>query len=294
MDELINLLTTNKLFFLSIVTIIGLLIGSFLNVVRVRLPIMMHALWHAECCSILEIDPKNTANISTTMDLATPRSFCPKCKAKICWFDNIPLLSFIILCGKCRHCNSKISWHYPALEFTTAICSLVIANHFGFSIQTALALILTWVLIVQSWIDLEHTFLPDDITLPCLWLGLIANCFYVFVDPISSIFGAALGYLSLYSIYWGFKLLTGKDGMGYGDFKLLAMLGAWLGWQQLTFIVLISSFCGAIVGITMIICKKKDFSSKIPFGPYIAAAGWLALLFDSNSWYLNLSAIIWG
>lgn len=314
--ELSELLHTNHALFLTAVTLLGLLVGSFLNVVRVRLPIILHNMWSEESRYILGITNDeastvdnteqqnvelytgnathvahametahaahptgiNTALPASNIGLITPRSFCPNCRNMIAWYDNVPVLSFIFLHGKCRHCKAKISLSYPGVELLTAICSFAVAYHLGYGVQTAFALIFTWCLLVQAWIDLEHTFLPDEITLSCLWLGLLISCFDVFVDSSSAILGATAGYLSLYSIYWLFKFATGKEGMGYGDFKLLALVGAWLGWQHLPLVIFLSSCCGAIVGITLILCKRKTLNSKIPFGPYIAAAGWLVLL----------------
>lgn len=304
MPELINLLATNNWLLLITILLIGLCFGSFLNVVRVRFPTMLTKTWQAQCREFLALTahiatptvkakPTLTSN-SIIADLSQenlfkPRSFCPHCKKQICWRDNIPLISFILLGGKCRNCHTSISWHYPIVELTTGLCSMLIAYKFGFTWQLAGALVLTWILIVQAWIDFEHTLLPDEITLPGLWLGLLLNSGGIFVDPTNAIVGAIAGYLSLWSIYWFFKLLTNKEGMGYGDFKLLAMLGAWLGWQQLPLIILLSSGLGAIMGISLVIGKFKQYSAAIPFGPYIAIAGLIALIWGDkiNNWYLH-------
>lgn len=253
--------------FQCFITFLGLMVGSFLNVVITRLPVL------------------NPNFISFNA-----RSQCPKCYHMIHAKDNIPLISFFILKGRCRHCQEKISWRYPFIELLTASLSFCVAAHFGASMQTVMALILTWALIILSFIDLDHMILPDDITLPMLWLGLILSIFSVFQNSTDSILGASLGYLSLWSIYWLFKLMTDKEGIGYGDFKLLAMLGAWLGWQMIPFIILISSLLGSVVGLYFIVIKKFNKNTPLPFGPYIALAGWLALLGQSNImnfFYLN-------
>lgn len=263
--------------------LLGLLVGSFLNVVISRLPVIVMAEWQDA------VVDETVENIS----LIKPSSFCPHCQHTLAWYDNIPLFSFILLTGKCRHCNKSISWRYPAVEALSACLSMICAWQFGYSLQLLAALILSWSLIAQSFIDFEHFILPDQINLPVLWLGLLLSITEVFSNSHDSILGASLAYLSLWSIYMVFKFLTGKEGMGYGDFKLLALLGAWLGWQQLPLIIMLSSLLGSVIGLTLILCKRSSLSTPIPFGPYLAVAGWLALVFGKplNAWYQSLLII---
>ncbi|NOT12591.1 MAG: prepilin peptidase [Methylococcaceae bacterium] len=287
----LSLLANNPLFFSTLVGIIGLLVGSFLNVVIYRLPIMMQRSWRKECSDYLQLSYE-TPN-DEPFNLAVPLSRCPQCSTPIQAHQNIPVFSYLILGGKCANCRTGISIRYPIVEATTAVMSVVVAYHFGYSTQTAFALLLTWALIALSFIDIDHQLLPDSITLPVLWLGLLISLFSVYTDAHASIIGAAAGYLLLWSVYHLFKLITGKEGMGYGDFKLLALFGAWLGWQYLPLIVLLSSLVGAIVGISMIILAKQDHTKPIPFGPYLAVAGWIALLWGDqiNQLYLSASGL---
>ena len=266
--------------------LLGLIIGSFLNVVIHRLPLMMQAEWQTQCQSYLGQAPEND---HPTFSLAYPGSRCPHCQTAIAWYDNIPLLSYALLKAQCRHCQTTISVRYPLVELLTAICSAIIGWRFGFDITTLAGLVLTWALIAQSFIDLDHQLLADSISLPLLWLGLLLSLSGLYCDSHDSIIGAVAGYMSLWSVYQLFKLATGKEGMGYGDFKLLAMLGAWLGWQQLTLIIVLSSLLGSVAGITIIMAKQYSYETAIPFGPYLATAGWLALLFGNqiNAWYLD-------
>ena len=212
------------------------------------------------------------------MGLALPASSCPKCGHKIRFWENIPVLSYIFLKGKCSACGQGISIEYPLVEATTALLSFFIAQHFGVSWQTVLALLFTWTLIALTMIDIHKQLLPDNLTIPLLWLGIICAIFNLFVDLQSAVIGAIAGYLSLWTVYQLFKLLTGKEGMGFGDFKLLAALGAWMGWKMLPLIVVLSSFVGAVIGIAMIIFARHDKRVPIPFGPYLAIAGWIALI----------------
>ncbi|NOQ65244.1 MAG: prepilin peptidase [Methyloprofundus sp.] len=269
------------------VAIIGLMVGSFLNVVIYRLPVMMKRDWKKECQEFLELPI--TDQDAVPFNLALPRSRCPNCNSGIHWYQNIPVFSYLFLRGKCANCQVGISLRYPLVEAFTAIASVVVAYQLGGGLQTLFALLLTWALIALSGIDIDHQLLPDDITLPMLWLGILLNIFNIFTDPVSSIIGAIAGYLALWSIYKLFKLVTGKEGMGYGDFKLLALFGAWLGWQYLPQIILMSSIVGAIIGTAMIILVKRDKSVPIPFGPYLAIAGWIALLWgdEINTLYLT-------
>ncbi len=275
-----------------IVGIIGLMIGSFLNVVIYRLPIMMQRGWKQECQEFLELPDSNQPE--DTFNLALPDSHCPSCNAEIKWYQNIPVLSYLLLQGKCAHCHTHISLRYPFVEALTGLLSIIVAYQLGGQIETLFALLLTWTLIALSGIDFDHQLLPDNIILPMLWLGLFLSLFTVFTDPVSSIIGAIAGYLFLWTIYQLFKLLTGKEGMGYGDFKLLALLGAWLGWQYLPLIILLSSLVGALIGTSMIIFIKQDKNMPIPFGPYLAIAGWIALLWGDqlNTLYLTKSGLL--
>ena len=282
----------DPLFFILSVSLLGLMIGSFLNVVIHRLPTMMDSEWRSQCYSFLEIDEATSKQKVEHYTLSQPPSHCPKCNHPISALENIPLISFILQRGKCRHCGEPISWRYPTIELITALLSGVNAYHFGQTLESLFAQLLTWGLIALTVIDLDHQLLPDSITLPFLWIGLLIstlNNHGLFVDMHSSIIGAAIGYLSLWSIYWIFKLLTGKEGMGYGDFKLLALFGAWLGWQSLPLILILSAGVGAVVGISLILFKSHQRETPIPFGPYLASAGWIAMLWGDQitAAYLN-------
>ena len=292
--DLALIFTDFPLIFTGLMTLLGLLVGSFLNVVILRLPVMMEAEWKSQCLELLDCDcsKKNEEEYEKeSFNLVFPNSHCPKCKAELKAWDNIPVLSFLFLRGKCRYCSTKISPRYPLIEAVTAILSAYTAFHFGFGWQCAAALVLLWVLISLSVIDFDHQLLPDDLTLPLLWLGLLLNLFGVFTDINSAVIGAMVGYLSLWSVYWLFKLVTGKEGMGYGDFKLLAVLGAWFGWKLIPLIIILSSFVGAFVGIALILILGRDKNIPIPFGPYLAAAGWIAMLWGEPiiSYYLRFS-----
>jgi leader peptidase (prepilin peptidase)/N-methyltransferase len=287
--ELFNLLEHNPAFFTGTVFVLGLLVGSFLNVVIHRLPLMMERGWQAQCKDYLGESPAE----QDPLTLAKPASHCPHCGHKIRFYENIPVLSFLWLRGKCSSCRQAISIRYPLIELLTGVMSAVIAWHFGFGWQAGTALLLTWALIALSMIDAEHQLLPDAITLPFLWLGLTLSLFPVFADMRSSLIGAIAGYMSLWIVYQLFKLLTGKEGMGFGDFKLLALLGAWLGWQSLPMIILLSSLVGAVLGGAMIAIQGRDRAQPIPFGPYLAIAGWIALLWGEriSSAYLRWSGM---
>jgi leader peptidase (prepilin peptidase)/N-methyltransferase len=295
--ELLHLLQTNSAFFLSFVGVLGLMIGSFLNVVIHRLPIMMERTWRLQCEDFLAEDKHDEQQASIKpkekFNLIMPGSKCPHCGHHIGALENIPIISYVILKGKCSSCGQKISVRYPIIEAVTALLSVVVAWQFGFSEQTAGGLALTWALVALTMIDFDKQLLPDDITLPFLWIGLLLAMFGIFTDAHSSIIGAVAGYLSLWSFYWIFKLLTGKEGMGYGDFKLLAALGAWFGWQMLPVIILLSSFVGAVVGISLILFLGRDKNVPIPFGPYIATAGWIAMLWghDITNTYLRFAGL---
>jgi leader peptidase (prepilin peptidase)/N-methyltransferase len=277
---------TTPLAFTVLMGVVGLLVGSFLNVVIYRLPIMMKRQWRNDCLEYLELE--NDAPIAV-FNLALPASGCPHCQTKILARHNIPVLSYLWLRGKCANCRAPISARYPVVELLTAFLSMIVAWHFGFGEQAAVGLLLTWVLIALSLIDLDTQLLPDVIVLPMLWVGLIVSLRPIFADSSASIIGATCGYLALWSVYHGFKLFTGKEGMGFGDFKLLAMLGAWLGWQYLGLIILLSSIVGTFIGITLISLNKQNRETPIPFGPYLAIAGWIALLWGNslNQWYFG-------
>ncbi len=286
--ELGTVLAHNDAVLLTVACLFGLQIGSFLNVVIYRLPLMLERSWHEQCRELTGHDADRHAD-SPRFNLSTPRSHCPQCKHKLSWHENIPLFSYLLQKGRCRHCNASISLRYPSIELLTAVLSGVIVWHFGYSWQSCFALILTWSLIALSFIDIDHQLLPDDITLPVLWLGIGLSVFSIFATAHSSIIGAIAGYLTLWSVYHVFRLLTGKEGMGYGDFKLLALFGAWLGWQYLPVIILLSSLVGAIFGIGLILFRRHGRSVPIPFGPYLAIAGWVALMWghEINSAYLQ-------
>jgi leader peptidase (prepilin peptidase)/N-methyltransferase len=289
---IINFLEHNSGAFLLLVTLIGLSIGSFLNVVIHRLPRMMERQWHRDCEELKGLTPTESSE-PDVYTLSRPASHCPKCQHKIRPWENIPVLSWLLLKGRCSNCQSPISVRYPIVEAVTGSLSLWVALHFGFSWITLAALFLTWSLIALSMIDFDVQLLPDNITLPFLWLGLLINLGGLFTDPHSAIIGAAAGYLALWSVYQLFKRLTGKEGMGYGDFKLLAMLGAWLGWQYLPQIIMLSALVGAVVGILLILLRGRDRNIPIPFGPYLAAAGWISLMWGEqiNQAYLQWSGL---
>ncbi|WP_305977114.1 prepilin peptidase [Rheinheimera baltica] len=281
MQELFITLQEYQTLFISLVIIFSLMIGSFLNVVVYRLPKMMENDWQQEYQAYFNAD--QTQPEAGKFNLAVPRSACPSCNAQLKARDNIPVLSWLLLGGKCRNCSAPISKRYPAVETLTAVMSGVVAWQLGFGVPALLLIVITWALIALTFIDIDRMLLPDQLTLPLLWLVLVFSLSdSAFVNPSQAIIGAAAGYLSLWSVYWLFKLLTGKEGMGYGDFKLMAVFGALLGWQQLPLIILLSSCVGAVVGITLLSVQGKDKATPIPFGPYIAAAGWIAMLWGEQ------------
>ena len=282
-----ELFSNSPLTFVAMVFILSLLIGSFLNVVIYRLPIMMQREWRDQCQELAETPVTETP--PGRFDLVFPPSSCTSCGAQITALQNIPILSYLILRGKCASCGNAISKRYPIVEATTAVLTAIVAWRFGFGWEVAGAIALTWALIAVSVIDIDHQLIPDSISLPFIWIGLMLSLFHpmagaevLFIDAGTAIVGAVAGYLSLWSIYQLFLLMTGKEGMGYGDFKLLAVLGAWLGWQMLPLIILLSAVVGATVGITMIIVRRHDRNVPIPFGPYLAAAGWIAMLWGDQ------------
>lgn len=276
--EILYLFQQSLLLFVMTAALFGLFIGSFLNVVIYRLPIMMQRSWRMQCQELLEL-PQETA---APFNLNRPRSHCPHCGHMISAWENIPVLSYLLQKGRCRHCAKPIAARYPLIELFTAILTGITAWHFGFGGEALFAILLTWALIALSFIDIDHQLLPDDITLPFLWLGLGLSLFGLFSDLQAALIGAMAGYLSLWLVYWAFKLITGKEGMGYGDFKLFALFGAWFGWQNLPLIILLASLVGAVIGIAMIVLRGRDRQLPIPFGPYLAAAGWIAMLWGDR------------
>ncbi|WP_454254520.1 prepilin peptidase [Pseudomonas sp. Marseille-Q8238] len=277
--QVIDFMAGNLPAFVLCVLILGLLIGSFLNVVIYRLPKMMQLDWRAQAREILELPAKPRTE---QFNLIFPHSTCPNCSHQIKAWENIPVISYLFLRGKCSSCKTRISNRYPLVELACGLLSAYVAWHFGFGWQAAAILVLSWGLLAMSLIDVDHQLLPDDLVLPLLWLGLIVNAFGLFANLEDALWGAVAGYLSLWSVYWLFKLLTGKEGMGYGDFKLLAMLGAWGGWQILPLTILLSSLVGAVLGVIMLRLRNKEISTPIPFGPYLAIAGWIALLWGDQ------------
>lgn len=276
--QISTLLSRNNAVFISLSAIFGLIIGSFLNVVIYRLPKMMQLEWHNNC---LELQDQPLTDLKQ-YSLTKPRSACPHCGYMISALDNIPVISYLILKGKCRACKSPISARYPFIETFTGILFGLIGWKFGYSSSALFAAIFISALIALTFIDFDTQLLPDDITLPLLWLGLVFNLNTGFTDIKSAILGAVAGYLALWCTYWLFKLVTGKEGMGYGDFKLLAAIGAWFGWQLLPSVVLLSSLLGAAVGVGLIVLKKRGREIPIPFGPFLALGGISALFFDTQ------------
>ncbi len=274
--------------FVLVVVVFGLLIGSFLNVLVYRLPKMMQREWRIQAREILELEAEPAG---PTFNLVLPNSTCPHCQHEIRPWENIPLVSWLALRGKCSACKAPISQRYPLVELACGLLSAFIAWQFGPTWQCAAMLLLSWGLLAMSLIDADHQLLPDVLVLPLLWLGLIINQYGLFATPSDALWGAVAGYLSLWSVYWLFKLLTGKEGMGYGDFKLLAMLGAWGGWQILPLTILLSSLVGAVLGVIMLRLRNAETSTPIPFGPYLAIAGWIALIWGEQitSAYLQIA-----
>ncbi|MEM9383644.1 MAG: A24 family peptidase [Pseudomonadota bacterium] len=288
MSALIELLAAYSALLVSTVTLLGLLVGSFLNVVIHRLPRMMETDWRQQCAELTGQAP--SAEPSAPYNLLVPRSACPACGHQITAVENIPVISWLLLRGRCSACKTPISVRYPLVELASAALSALVALRFGASAEMLLALGITWALLALALIDFDTTYLPDSITQPLLWAALLVSLWgggqvsreALALSPASAITGAIAGYLSLWSVYMGFKLLTGKEGMGFGDFKLLAALGAWLGWLALPLIVLLSAVVGAIVGVALIASGKLSRDKPMPFGPFLAAAGWLAMLYGEQ------------
>ena len=261
--------------------VLGLLVGSFLNVVILRLPLRMQWQWERDAREVLALEAP-AATESAPPGIVVERSHCPKCGHQLAWWEIIPLLSFLALGGKCRGCKAKISWQYPAVEALTGVLFALIVWRYGITWQAGALLVVTGFFVAMSGIDARTTLLPDVLTLPLLWFGLLVSLVPLFVSPSDAILGAAVGYLSLWSVYWGFKLLTGKEGMGFGDFKLLAAIGAFCGWKAILAVVLMSSIIGAIVGVLLIVIQGRDRAVPIPFGPYLAAAGWVQMFYGKD------------
>jgi leader peptidase (prepilin peptidase) / N-methyltransferase len=280
-----EVLRTNPTFFVTFSVIFGLMVGSFLNVVIHRLPKMMEREWHANC---LELQGKNVPE-QPKYTIVTPRSACPSCGHEITALENIPIISYLMLGGKCKGCKAKISMRYPLVEALTGALIGAVAYKYGYTYSALFAFVFVFALIALTFIDFDTQLLPDDITLPLLWLGLLFNLNDGFTDLKSAVLGAIFGYLILWSVYWLFKLVTGKEGMGYGDFKLLGAIGAWFGWQLLPAVILLSSVVGAVIGIGMIVFKGKSGGTAIPFGPFLALGGIAALFFGKQlaSFYLG-------
>ncbi|WP_295541199.1 A24 family peptidase [uncultured Thiohalocapsa sp.] len=286
------------------VLLLGLIVGSFLNVVILRLPRIMEQEWRRECAALAaaEADPAANpapeavgadASATATLSLAHPASHCPHCGHRLRPWENIPVLSWLLLRGRCSACSRAISWRYPAVEVFTALLSLLVVWHFGPTAQAAAALVLTWGLVALAVIDADTQLLPDDLTLPLLWLGLLLSLWDVFADSQAAILGAAAGYLSLWLVFHAFRLLTGKDGMGHGDFKLLALFGAWMGWQTLAQIIVLSAVPGALFGIALLLTGRAERGTPLPFGPFLAISGWVNLLWgpDIAAAYLGWSGL---
>jgi leader peptidase (prepilin peptidase)/N-methyltransferase len=299
-----EILASTPWLLVATVFVLSLLVGSFLNVVIHRLPIMLDRQWRAqaeEMLGVAHVPAAGTApDAPARYNLVVPRSRCPKCDAEIGALQNIPVVSYLLLGGRCARCNAAISPRYPIVELVTAVLSATVAWRFGWHWQTLAALVFTWALVALTVIDLDHTLLPDVVTIPLLWVGLLLSVAWhgglpppAPVDPASAIVGAAAGYLILWSVYWAFKFATGKEGMGYGDFKLFGALGAWMGWQMLPLILLVSAFTGAVVGIVLILARGRDRNVPIPFGPFLAAAGWVALMWGPQvvGGYLRISGL---
>ena len=268
---------------------LGLIIGSFLNVVIHRLPTMLARGWRRECREIL--GTADDSEDGSPYNLAVPGSRCPHCHHAIRVWENIPVLSYVWLRGRCSACGQRISPRYPAVELASGILAVVVAFHFGAGAAAATACALSWALLALAFIDLDHQLLPDAITLPLLWAGLIVNSFHVFVSLHTALAGAIAGYLSLWLVYHAFRLVTGKEGMGHGDFKLLAALGAWLGWQGLPLIILLASAVGALTGLVLILFRGRDRMQPMPFGPFLCVAGWIGLLWGGTitGYYLQFA-----
>jgi leader peptidase (prepilin peptidase) / N-methyltransferase len=304
LTDVAALYSGNVVIFAGTVFVLGLAVGSFLNVVIYRLPIILEQQWReqaAELFPLVDGQAKNSAPASAVrLTLSIPRSACPVCKAPITAWQNIPVVSWLFLRGRCAACKTRISARYPIVEIATALLSASVAWHFGFGVNAACAIPLTWCLIALTCIDIDHQLLPDNLTLPLMWAGLIAAVIIgpmageaLPVSPRDALIGAATGYISLWLVFHSFRLVTGKEGMGYGDFKLFAALGAWLGWKMLPLVIMVAASAGAVLGILMISLRGRDRAAPMPFGPYLAIAGWLAMMYGDSivSGYLHISGL---
>ena len=302
LNDLAAFYASEPIWFTGSVFLLGLVIGSFLNVVIYRLPIILERDWRSQATDLLH--PSGDASPAPAplerFTLSTPRSACPKCKAPITALQNVPVVSWLVLRGRCASCKAKISARYPVVELATGVLSAWVAWHFGFGASAACALLVTWALIALTGIDIDHQLLPDNITLPLMWAGLLAAVVVgpvagaaLPVSPKDALIGAAAGYISLWLVFHAFKLVTGKEGMGYGDFKLFAALGAWLGWKVLPMVIVLSAATGAVLGLLMIALQGRDRRAPMPFGPYLAAAGWLAMMYGDSllNGYLRISGL---
>jgi leader peptidase (prepilin peptidase) / N-methyltransferase len=305
LNDLAALYVDNLALFAGTVFVFGLVIGSFLNVVIYRLPLMLERDWRAQAADLLTPGTESSAPPAPQaaverLTLSTPGSACPACKAPIKAWQNIPVLSWLLLRGRCAACKAPISARYPLVELITAMLSAWVAWHFGFGAAAACGLLITWSLIALTGIDIDHQLLPDGITLPLMWAGLLAS---IIVGPLAgspipvsapdALIGAASGYVSLWLVFHAFRLITGKEGMGYGDFKLFAAFGAWFGWKLLPLVILVAAFTGAVIGILMIVLRGRDRSVPMAFGPYLAAAGWIAMMYGDVlvDGYLRVSGL---
>jgi leader peptidase (prepilin peptidase)/N-methyltransferase len=302
LNDAASFYSSSPALFAGSVFLLGLIIGSFLNVVIYRLPIILEREWRSQASEVLAAgtEPPAPAASLERFTLSTPRSACPNCKAPITALQNIPVISWLVLRGHCASCKAKISARYPLVELTTGVLSAWVAWHFGFGAPAACALLITWALIAMTGIDIDHQLLPDNVTLPLMWAGLLAA---VAIGPVAgsavpvsakdAVIGAAAGYTSLWLVFHAFKLVTGKEGMGHGDFKLFAALGAWLGWKVLPMVIVLSAATGAVLGILMIALQGRDRRAPMPFGPYLAAAGWLAMMYGDSllNGYLRISGL---
>jgi leader peptidase (prepilin peptidase) / N-methyltransferase len=302
LNDLAALFASEPVFFTGSVFILGLVVGSFLNVVIYRLPIMLDREWRVQAAELLQpaVAAAPAQRAPERFTLSTPRSVCPKCKAPIKPWQNVPVISWLVLRGRCASCKTKISFRYPVVELATGILSAWVAWHFGFGAAAGCALVVTWTFIALTGIDIDHQLLPDSMTLPLMWAGLLAAAVIgptpgvaLPVSATEAVVGATAGYVSLWLVFHAFRLVTGKEGMGYGDFKLFAALGAWLGWKLLPLVIILSAATGAVLGVLMIALRGRDRSAPIPFGPYLAAAGWIAMMYGDSlvNGYLRVSGL---
>ena len=292
-SETLALLEQSPSYFYTLVFVFSLMVGSFLNVVIYRFPKMLEKEWYNDCRDFLGDEVKNIPKRNfPELTLAKPDSSCPNCNHKIRFYENIPVISWLWLRGKCSNCKINISSRYPIIELATALLSVAVAYHFGPTWTSFWVILLTWYLICLTMIDFDHMLLPDQLVYPMLWLGLLVNIDGTFISLSDAVIGAVAGYMSLFSVFWVFKLLTGKEGMGHGDFKLVAMFGAWFGWQLLPLHILMASVVAAAIGLSLIAFKQHSREKPIPFGPYLAVAGWITLLWGNDIWQWYLGFIV--